>query len=207
MDVIRAAQLHHILPPIALGVRRGSVLHKVHAVLHRLRLEAESFMDVQRMLDATHSITADLGAEAEIVRLSVNASAFFPHWLSGGGGDDGDGDTSFSFQMTSDMGAAAATEEDEGLVAPQDSHVSFRGCLYVPGVFHILDGATHTRFSTKVSFGQKSSLCMRVLFGFSITGITEGFSSAAASVIQFPVQRWASALRRWPCVGCPRRGC
>ena len=77
MDVIRAAQLHHILPPIALGVRRGSVLHKVHAVLHRLRLEAESFMDVQRMLDATHSITADLGAEAEIVRLSVNASAFF----------------------------------------------------------------------------------------------------------------------------------
>ena len=71
-------------------------------------------------------------------------SSVFPHWLSGSGGDDGDGDTSFSFQMTSDMGAAAATEEDEGLVAPQDSHVSFRGCLYVPGVFHILDGATHT---------------------------------------------------------------
>ena len=68
-DVIRDAQIHHILPPVALGVRRATILHKIHAILHGIRLEAANFGQAQLLLDNTLSITADLGTESDLVQV------------------------------------------------------------------------------------------------------------------------------------------
>ena len=143
-DVIRDAQIHHVLPPVALGVRRATILHKIHAILHGIRLEASSFQQVQTLLDNALSVTADLGTESELVHVEVDAGRFYPFWA----GSDG-----MSFQLSSDAGAAedpatldtgSSGAEYLGSMLPAASNsVSFQGCLYVPGLFHILDGATH----------------------------------------------------------------
>ena len=141
LDVIRNGQLHHVLPPVALGIRRASLLDKVHAVLHGLRLECSSFADVQLLLQHTSSVTADLGTEAELSQVEINVGSMFPYWSDSSGVS--------TFELSEDAGAVepeptGSAEPAVAVGAPSTNTVSFRSCLFVPGLFNILDGATHT---------------------------------------------------------------
>lgn len=123
----------HIYPPTALGSRHSNTSHKFAALLHGLRLECESWLDVQGVLGMYFAMTTDAGVEKKVLQAQVDSpTALFRYWLphlSMHGGDE------------LRAGAAATTAEqtqqqEQNAFADQ---LSMRAILHIPGGFHIVE--------------------------------------------------------------------
>ena len=69
----------HLCPPTAQGSRRTQLIHKVHAILHTLRLEIGSWSKVAKFLRAVRAVTTDYGTESGLADVrDINISALFP---------------------------------------------------------------------------------------------------------------------------------
>ena len=111
---------HHHGVPAGLSSKRGDLMHKAHAVLHSIYLETGSAKDLRRFLDATVSITGDLGVEKGLPMLPpYRFSQLFPDYQCGDIGDD----------------------EGFGEAAP-DELLSMRHILYCPGLLHVISNAS-----------------------------------------------------------------
>ena len=155
-DMIRRAFFRHTFPPTALGVRQSTLSHKVHAFLHSVRLEHNTWQGVQDFLNCTFTYTSDMGTESSFNLASVDIPAFFPHWT------DGVSNSHLSLDFADECGeelqvqgvpevlgerqvgaGAGAQDVEAGNHARRDIHtVDLGGALYLPGMFHIIDNAT-----------------------------------------------------------------
>ena len=68
----------HMYPPGAVGSRRASLLHKLHAVLHSMRLEMGSWAAVKAWASEVFSFTTDAGVEKGLAGVtSPHLAEFF----------------------------------------------------------------------------------------------------------------------------------
>jgi hypothetical protein len=78
----------HTFTPTAVGSKRGSILHKLHALLHSWRLSLVTWYDVCRALRGCVSFTCDFGTERLLQRVPpMPLSALFPWSSSMSAGD------------------------------------------------------------------------------------------------------------------------
>ena len=76
-----AAIRRHVFPPALIGSRRASLVHKVHCMLHQLRLECGSWRAVNDYLQTVISFTTDHGTEAGLADfVGVEIAKMFPYW-------------------------------------------------------------------------------------------------------------------------------
>ena len=69
----------HMYPPGAVGSRRASLLHKLHVVLHVMRLELGSWAAVKAWASEVFSFTTDAGVEKGLAGVSApHLAEFFP---------------------------------------------------------------------------------------------------------------------------------
>ena len=68
--------------PAALGSGCASLKHKVHAILHSVKLCSKTFRDACRALNSTVSWVGDLGVERLITTVHLNASELMGDWVS-----------------------------------------------------------------------------------------------------------------------------
>lgn len=132
-QVLEGCVTKHIYPPTALGSRHSNTSHKFAALLHGLRLECESWLDVQGVLGMYFAMTTDAVVEKKVLQAQVDSpTALFRYWLphlSMHGGDE------------LRAGAAATTAEqtqqqEQNAFADQ---LSMRAILHIPGGFHIVE--------------------------------------------------------------------
>ena len=128
-QLLAAHLLQHILPPAALGSKRASLLHKVHALLHGIRMESASWRAVGELLQNVVSVTTDQGVESGIADVhSVDLDAMFPHLTD----------------LTEDPEHLNLVSCDApALGAAADIHHLMPLAIWVPGALHMLHGAAH----------------------------------------------------------------
>ena len=118
----------HTLPPTALGSGRASVVHKLAASAHSQYLEAGTELALRRNLDAHIALTTDQGTESLVADLpDVDIQKLLPY-LAGAAGEDAD----------VNLRALDGEPESKG----DERLFLFQYCLVVPGLLHILHGAT-----------------------------------------------------------------
>ena len=116
----------HICPPVAIGSRRASLTHKVHALLHSLLLEVSLFSGLRKFLQTVRSVTTDFGIESGMAEAR---NVQLKHL--------------FHYMVDVDFTRAPDPAESPDHAASQDSLVFlFEHALQVPGALHILHGAT-----------------------------------------------------------------
>ena len=82
MEILSRSIEPMLLPPSALGSKRCGAAHKLHALLHSLRLIFNTFDNVAEALHGLVCITSDLGAERLFTTFACQPlSRFFP-WAS-----------------------------------------------------------------------------------------------------------------------------
>eukprot|EP00971_Amphidinium_carterae_P054115 1065613-Amphidinium_carterae.1 len=77
---MQGAVWQHRLIPTALGSRNMSLAAKFHALLHSLRMEADSCSLVGTLAANTVAITTDYGVEAGLTAMGFDTNDPFPHW-------------------------------------------------------------------------------------------------------------------------------
>ena len=69
----------HLCPPSAQGSQRAQLVHKVHALLHTLRLEVGEWHEVAEYLSTVRAVTTDFGTESGLCDVeNVDISLLFP---------------------------------------------------------------------------------------------------------------------------------
>jgi hypothetical protein len=139
--------------PVAIGSGRASAAHKLHALIHSLRLVSASWQDIAQLLRSIRSWTGDMGTESGFARLrTFSILDLFP-WacdqtLSGeqeGPMDDLEKAT-FDFQAEDFLPEVAADQgphmQDTAQPARDPLQASLFGSLFVPGLLHIIHNAT-----------------------------------------------------------------
>ena len=76
VEELRSAIFHHTLVPTALGPRHGTLARKTHAWLHSLRLESDTWCEVQGLLQSVATITSDQGVEMGLNLVNVRLRDF-----------------------------------------------------------------------------------------------------------------------------------
>ena len=146
VEELRACKFHHVLPPSALGPRHATLSHKTHALLHAMRLEADGWGQVQRILSSVASITSDQGVEMGLNLVRARLDSLFPYWMQGCA--DLQVDSGVGHGCTQDeVGAQQLLLRQQNRDAepepdPDPDFISLRKSLFVPGMFHITDGIT-----------------------------------------------------------------
>lgn len=69
--------------PTGLGSGRSSLVYKVHALAHSVRLCSADWPDACALLRGTLTWTADMGTESGIANFHGNAATLFPSWADG----------------------------------------------------------------------------------------------------------------------------
>ena len=79
-DVVASAIVIHTLPPVAMGSGASSMGHKLHGLLHQMRLENIDWQEVRKIAGTIVSFTTDMGAELGLfsARSSIDLSALVP---------------------------------------------------------------------------------------------------------------------------------
>jgi hypothetical protein len=125
-DFVASCIQHHVYPPTALGSRHANLTHKAHCMLHAKRLECNSWVQVQQLLDAHFSSTSDSGVEASLHLVETTVGELFPHWLQMDiGGDEAGGNV--------DQLQGGAVGDHAGL------KLSSLRAIPIPGTFHMID--------------------------------------------------------------------
>ena len=125
--ILEERLLHHIFPPAALGAKRSSLAHKLHTVVHSMRLEPCSWSDTSRLAQHFVSMTTDMGSELELPQLKPIAVAdFFPYWV----------------RLPLDADDGIDDLENVGDPLDEASTVTFKSGLVIPGMMHIVDNVT-----------------------------------------------------------------
>ena len=140
VEELRSAIFHHTLVPTGLGPRRATLAHKTHALLRSIRLESENWSQVQDFLSSVATITSDQGVEMGLNLASARLQDLFPYWLQpcirleeDTGVMDESALPNWPSPSVNEPAPAAAPDLDpEG--------ISLRKSLFVPGMFHIVDG-------------------------------------------------------------------
>ena len=116
----------HICPPTAVGSRRASLIHKIHALLHALLLENSLFSGLQVFLLQVRAVTTDFGVESGFADAAdVPLHELFPYML----------DVDF-------WSPDEAADNVELSAGQQVLPYLFQEALQIPGCLHILHGAT-----------------------------------------------------------------
>jgi hypothetical protein len=142
---LRHCVVRHVLPPAALGVARGSLHHKLHALLFQVFLETGSWAAACTWLRGVTSFTTDQGVESLLARAPLpDLSKFFPHI-------DSDADANSALVLSSgggpDIQAAAPPVPAAALAVPAAPPAAstlnklFDYVLWIPGAMHICDNA------------------------------------------------------------------
>lgn len=128
----------HLMPPAATGSRRSQVVHKVHALLHCLRLEIGEWPAVADFLATIRAVTTDFGTESGLCDVqNVDLSLLF-QWASAAGAID------FEQQgLGSDVPATEAEAAPEHpFLQSRDGNIVlpklFPLAVQIPGALHIL---------------------------------------------------------------------
>ena len=78
-NTIDAGCSSHMFPPGAVGSRRASLLHKLHAVLHSMRMDLGSWNEVKDFCDDIVAFTTDAGVESGLAGVQAQNLITLPH--------------------------------------------------------------------------------------------------------------------------------
>ena len=78
-NTIDAGCSSHMFPPGAVGSRRASLLHKLHAVLHSMRMDLGSWNEVKDFCDDIVAFTTDAGVESGLAKVQAQNLITLPH--------------------------------------------------------------------------------------------------------------------------------
>ena len=74
--------LVHTFVPVALGLRKSGLHHKICGFLHALHLAVGSITEIGNFFDTVVSITTDMGTESGLAAFhSTNCRNLMPAWL------------------------------------------------------------------------------------------------------------------------------
>ena len=131
----QAALMPHVCIPTGIGSKRATLPHKLHNVLHALRLELGSWDNVKLFAEKMVAITTDCGTEAGIVSVPTDIldESFLPQIHVDG---DPDGDFIGPWWASGDAGP----EDGEGGAGDRRVLASllFPNTLWIPGCCHLL---------------------------------------------------------------------
>jgi hypothetical protein len=137
-------------PAGLLGSKRTSMPHKMHCLLHCLRLICPNWSDVCQMTRSCTAITADMGTERVLPRFPVTSIKDMFAWDFPQHGGDG-------FVVEDD------TVQVQARVDMHELEIDFSHTVYVPGPLHILHNATKDLSSVMEWFSdylqQLSQIC------------------------------------------------
>jgi hypothetical protein len=72
----------HTFVPVALGLRKSSLHHKISGLLHAIFLSVGSLERIGSFLDSVVSVTTDLGTEAGLAEFhNLDFRDLLPEWL------------------------------------------------------------------------------------------------------------------------------
>ena len=119
----------HLCLPVALGSRRSSLIHKIHALMHALLLEVSLFSGLRKFLESVRAITTDFGVESGIAEArNIRVYELFPYLVD------------LDFDLADED---AENADDLQFLPGRDSLTfMFEHALPVPGALHVLHGAT-----------------------------------------------------------------
>jgi len=174
--VLQKGCSRHMFPPAAVGARRESLVHKLHAVLHSMRLDLGTWQLVMAAMAATCTITTDAGHESGFAAGDhPKLDQFFPHIR-----DDSWKSDSLHSLISLNPGSFDSFESKEADTAgpagaEAGSAKAFEKSLWVQGGHHVCDGATDKITSEMKQAEWFKSLLQAVREYFKTTGNRELF--------------------------------
>jgi len=152
----------HMFAPGAVGARRASLLHKLHAVLHSMRLEMGSWAAVKAFASDTFAFTTDTGVESGLAGVSApGMKEFFPN-IPDVSMPESDGTVKYG-------GGFEAFDHGEAAAAADAASTFFENALWIQGAKHVCDSCSEKMTDKMVKYPEylSSLQAIREYFGVS----------------------------------------
>ena len=139
-DEVNALLVRHVVVPVGIASRHGSLVHKIHALLHQLFVDLGHWGSVSQLARCITSSCTDQGVESGIHSApatvdTLKADGFLPEFTTSFAHD---GQFGSSSSDVPGAGGSMGSAQAAGTAAAQ---VLFATCLWVAGPLHIIHNA------------------------------------------------------------------